>query len=971
MGDLKHRLERGLAGFQPREDVDGAVRRATRRHRSRRIGAATLALVVTVAGVAVAARQFGPPPERLNAPLGSLSGEMLVFSSYGVDLAEGQPLPARDLYAIRPDGTGLVRLTDSPEDDSGAAVSPDGSKIAFVRDHVLWMMDADRSNARKLNGYPIEWSSAPSWSPNGESIAVSIDEWCLYSRKAHTCPAITSNAEIAVVDVATGEATAITHCPILECDGDIQPSWSPDASTIAYVHPVPVEGPFPNLRLRQIHLVHVDSGEVSQLTHGDNIVDTPRWSPDGSRLVVEDAEGRILILNAVTGQIERELLSGRTQLGSQPAWSPDGETIAYLGGSPAWDINAVGTDGMGSHVIAALPGTESDLTWAPGDATPEPPVISPGEIAFSASHDNNSTSLEVMRSDGTGRRVIVPAQGAYAHNASWSPDGDHLAFIRGMDGRDAATSELVVVNADGSGLRVLMHAERPDYVTGVDWSPVGDALAVARSLDGRGSIWRVDPANGASTPITGPGPGQSDEQPAWSPDGKRLVFARSLGRGRTDLYPSDVDLFVVDADGSNLRLLLERPYPQFGPRWSPDGTTVLFESSNADDLTQLMTIGRDGSGLREIKTGVWRISGGASWSADGAWVVFSGQAEYGTAEFDEQSDLYAFPAEGGTAVQLTSTPESEHGAAWKPASRLTDDPAAGEIAFVEGPNDSGEINGPIIALRPDGTGRRVVIPTETGVIFEGLAWSPDGSEMAYVRRDEGGEGSALWISDASGSSRRPLLEAAFPENIDSPAWSPDGSEIAFSRWSKTLGSSPLWAIDVESGQVRQLTAPPSDSGDYEPSWSPDGEWIAFGRARGGDASVADLLRVPARGRVTQESDQAEILRATIDIEASPEWSPRGDQILFTWHPVGRPEESVAMLLDVDSATEPGSWEVHRLKVAARGWRTWSPDGKQIAFTQGTGGIDGATDLYVASLDGSDLVRLTETSEFETYLAWRP
>jgi Tol biopolymer transport system component len=172
------------------------------------------------------------------------------------------PASAIDIWLAHPDGSGLVPLTSDGLFNAGAVWSPDGSKIAFVRnqsdgvsrteDRGIYMIVPNRSGAIQLTANSSDQS--PTWSPSGAQIA--------FTRKA------ASGWEIYVMSATGTGQTNLTN----QAGDDVDPAWSPDGGTIAFSSARTGE--------YQIFRMAANGGSVLQLTSvGHNAV--PLWAPGG------------------------------------------------------------------------------------------------------------------------------------------------------------------------------------------------------------------------------------------------------------------------------------------------------------------------------------------------------------------------------------------------------------------------------------------------------------------------------------------------------------------------------------------------------------------------------------------------------------------------------------------------------------------------------------------------------------------
>ena len=276
----------------------------------------------------------------------------------------------------------------------------------------------------------------------------------------------------------------------------------------------------------------------------------------------------------------------------------------------------------------------------------------------------------------------------------------------------------------------------------------------------------------------------------------------------------------------------------------------------------------------------------------------------------------------------------------RPAHRPAGITPVGLIAFSRGGPDGG-----IYVMNPDGTG----LTRLTSVSGDAQpAWSPDGSEIAFVRFQDGNEDIYVMRSDGGGVHRLTADGAS-----SSPAWSPDGTRIAVAR--ETPGNADIYLMDPDGTHVTNLTNDPLR--EYTPAWSPDGTRIAFTGYSAGPPPSPDGLYV-------MNADGTGIRRIGPDDAAWPAWSPDAGRIAFV--------DTGSRTLDVINADGTGLREIVHLGGFLPGEippirPTWSPDGTRIAFAAGSDAS--STHIYVVNADGTGLEPLTSDTHPDQDPAW--
>ncbi|HUF88556.1 MAG TPA: DJ-1/PfpI family protein [Gemmatimonadota bacterium] len=252
-------------------------------------------------------------------PAWSPDGRWIVY----VSSCEGNA----ELYRMRPNGSGVERLSRTPGAEHEPAFSPDGTRIAYAyhvdgEDPEIMTMAPDGSGASPVtDNATIGWG--PSWSPDGTRIAYESTR--------------EDNGDVWIIDLESGAESRFTDDP----SRDLAPAWSPDGSTIAFQ--TDREGRY------SIYGVEIDGAGARALESVQGDAVAPAWSPDGGRIafahVAGDGNRTQIYVTEPNGPATRVTRSDRADFA--PAWSPDGRRIAFIarGGTGTWDVWVVDADG--------------------------------------------------------------------------------------------------------------------------------------------------------------------------------------------------------------------------------------------------------------------------------------------------------------------------------------------------------------------------------------------------------------------------------------------------------------------------------------------------------------------------------------------------------------------------------------------------------------------------------------------------
>jgi Tol biopolymer transport system component len=442
------------------------------------------------------------------------------------------------------------------------------------------------------------------------------------------------------------------------------------------------------------------------------------------------------------------------------------------------------------------------------------PALSPdgSQVAFVARRgDRHSVVIRSTLNIGGGEGFI-PVQGLQEPLElfpAWSPDGEFVRFWNcpsgtlGMAGRRMPACPWREVAKLGGSVRPV---DLGGSATSTAWSPDGSRVAFIRN-------WRIDSifaysvSDGTTTLLAVPVVQREQHSLVWSPDGRRIAY---VDGNSTSLFSFDVNvssIWIVNADGGEPVQVTGDDFMDVSPAWLDDDHLLFI--SNRDGLREVYVVEVGATGPRGEP---WKVPGvidphSISYSIAGRKLAFS--------KTNERQNIWSYPIGSG------------------PMSIRDGDPVTSENAVIESHdispdgrwityNSNLRGNTDIYKKRLDG-GSPVQITDSPMVEFR-PRWSPDGTEIAFIRVSEAGAGRVEWevmVVPAGGGTPSQVVGGT---SGSPPTWSPSGLDIAFGSY--RTGQHEAWIVSRETVggpwvDATQLT----DFVSYARDWTPDGSGV--------------------------------------------------------------------------------------------------------------------------------------------------
>jgi Tol biopolymer transport system component/tRNA A-37 threonylcarbamoyl transferase component Bud32 len=561
-----------------------------------------------------------------------------------------------------------------------------------------------------------------------------------------------------------------------------------------------------------------------------------RWQGISAALALAIlVSGSILWMRGPSRQAAFLLHATFTQLTDQPgretypSLASDGKSFVYASRAAGkWDIYTQRVGGK----------NPTNLTRDSGADNTQPAFSPDGErIAFRSERGGGGIFLM----GATGENVKRVTDSGY--DPAWSPDGSEIVYGSSTsDMRHQLPSQLLTVNLSTGEKRVI--TSQTDYSMQPHWSPHGYRIACWRLVGGQRHVWTI-PARGGS-PVAVTNGDAVDWNPVWSPDGVHLYFVSDRG-GSMNLWRTRIDeksgkvigepepvttpspysayisfartgrqlgymqqtrtsnLYRIAFDPSR-EVTVGQPLPVtqgsrdvLTPALSPDGDWLAF--STTGKRQNLFVVRKDGTGLRQLTDGDYsdRVP---AWSPDGQRLAFYSNRS-------GKFDIWTIFPDGSGLQQLTFTPDGfVVYPVWAPDGKRMIYTIQNRNPFLF------ELGKPWRGQSP----QSLPPMSEPGMWFAAQSWSPDGRKLAGIQIR--GDGTFMGINVYSVDSRRHNRLTEFGWF---PAWLSDSRRLVFHN----EADSKIYLVDSQTREVHEIfSAAPNDAGQGSPI-SPDDRWIYF------------------------------------------------------------------------------------------------------------------------------------------------
>lgn len=544
----------------------------------------------------------------------------------------------------------------------------------------------------------------------------------------------------------------------------------------------------------------VSAVHIEPLTSFPGDETQPVFSPDGSRIAFvwegENSSNSDIYIKPVRG-VGMERLTTNPAEDLSPTWSPDGKRLAWLRTTETETLVLVSTAQPGSthgKVTSLYPNrieaVGRHLDWAPD-----------GKYLAAGDKRNQDDPFAIVLIEmATGHKIQLsnPPPGTVGDsNPAFSPDGQNVAFIRGVS---SGVDDIYIKPLTGGEPRRLTDDKR--YIISLAWSADGRHILFSSNRAGNHALWRVAAAGGTPQRVATVADNASD--PVFSRDGKLMAFSQ---------FYMDTNIWRMDLRTAARRKVIASTQYDSSPQYSPDGTQVVYRSGRSG-TGEIWISDRDGTRDRQLSRMGNSLTGSPHWSPDGRRVAFDSRPE-------GQPDIFVVNADGTEMKRLTKEPREDVVPSWSRDGKW--------IYF--GSNRTGSWQ--VWKVRPDG-GDSVQVTKNGG--FAAVE-SADGNYVYYAK---GRSVQGLWRIGTDGTGEERVTDRLRPGHWG--YWALSSRGIYFAERESAEGGYALYLLPAGRKDPTRIAFfdKPLIPGDSGFSLSPDEQTLLYTQI---DQSGSDILLV--------------------------------------------------------------------------------------------------------------------------------